>query len=218
MSCRWIPIFLLFVFLSTHNIESATITGMVHLQDTEKTARPKRYYMGPYRSSHHTTKTLEGPQNTVIYIKGVTTQTDTSKAQPVEMTQVDEMFVPYVLPIQKGTSVGFPNEDAFYHNVFSVMSGVRFDLGRYAKGKTTNQTFDTPGVVVVRCEIHPGMKAYILVLDTPHFTVPSKTGVYTLNNIPPGTYQLFAWHPDQGTQTQTITVTDTHPTTANFSF
>jgi plastocyanin len=192
--------------------------GTVQLQQTEKPARPKRYYMGPYRSSHHSVKTPEGPQNTVIYLKGELPLPNSGKKSTVEMRQKDEMFIPYVLPIQAGTSVSFPNEDNYYHNVFSVMSGERFDLGRYAKGKTTHQTFDKPGVVVVRCEIHPGMKAYIHILDTPLFTVPSKEGTYTLSNIPPGTYQLFAWHPDHGTRSQSITLIDTQTTTANFSF
>lgn len=211
-------IFLVFLFALCPPIESATITGQVTLQKTEQSARPKRYYMGPYRASRHKKMIPEGPQNTVIYLKAETNTTNTAQSHIVEMKQIDEMFVPYVLPIQAGTSVSFPNEDAFYHNVFSVMSGERFDLGRYAKGETTVQKFDKPGTIVVRCEIHPGMKAYILILDTPFFTVPSKAGAYTLPNIPPGTYELTAWHPDHGTRSQTVTVTETNPATAHFSF
>jgi plastocyanin len=214
--------FIFYAFLITLFIcpsaKSATLTGTVQLPKTEQTARPKRYYMGPYRSSRHTTMIPEGPQNTVIYLKGNTIRPDTTQKPTATMIQQDEMFVPYVLPVQTGTAISFPNEDDFYHNVFSVMSGERFDLGRYAKGETTYQTFDKPGVVVVRCEIHPGMKAYILILDTPLFTVPSQTGKYTFSDIPPGTYQLFAWHPDHGTQSQTITVPETGTITTNFSF
>lgn len=198
--------------------QSATITGQVLIQKAENTERPKRYYMGPYRSSRHTTMTPEGPQNTVLYLTGGSVAIDTSQTRTVEMVQRDEMFIPYVLPIQVGSSVSFPNEDDFYHNVFSVMSGERFDLGRYAKGETTYQTFTTPGVIVVRCEIHPGMKAFIVVLETPHFTVPSEKGTYTLNNIPAGTYQLIAWHPEKGTRSQTITLSETDTATLNFSF
>ena len=210
--------FFVFLFAFCPTTESATITGRVTLQKTEQSARPKRYYMGPYRASRHKTMIPEGPQNTVIYLKSDTNPTDTLQTRVVEMKQKDEMFIPYVLPIQAGTSVSFPNEDAFYHNVFSVMSGERFDLGRYAKGETTIQKFDKPGTIVVRCEIHPGMKAYILILDTPFFTVPSKSGTYTLPNIPPGTYELIAWHPDHGTHSQTVTVTEANPATAHFAF
>lgn len=214
--------FILFIFLSFPFLcpvaESATIKGQVNIQQQEQTTRPKRYYMGPYRSSRHTTHIPEGPQNTVIYLKGETIVPDTSQKYTAQMIQKDEMFIPYVLPVQIGTSISFPNEDNFYHNVFSVMSGERFDLGRYAKGETTYQTFDKPGTIVVRCEIHPDMKAYIIILDTPFFTVPSKTGYFSLTNIPPGTYQLFAWHPDHGTQSQTITLSKDHITTTQFSF
>lgn len=198
--------------------ESTTIKGLVQIQQTEQTARPKRYYMGPYRSSRHATMTPQGPQNTVIYLTGEHLKPDTTTPRTVEMIQRDEMFIPYVLPIQVGTSVSFPNEDDFYHNVFSVMSGERFDLGRYAKGETTVQRFEKPGVIVVRCEIHPGMKAYIHILDTPLFTVPSKSGEYTLENVPPGTYQLFAWHPEHGTKSQNIIIPESGTTTINFSF
>ena len=174
--------------------------------------------MGPYRSGRHATMIPEGPQNTVIYLKAPIPPSEATAAPVVEMKQENEMFVPYVLPIQKGTSVSFPNKDAYYHNVFSVMSGERFDLGRYARGETTFQTFDTPGVVVVRCEIHPGMKAYILILDTPHFAVPDASGEFSLPNIPPGTYELASWHPDHGNQSQTVTVSDDQPTLANFAY
>ena len=112
----------------------------------------------------------------------------------------------------------FPNEDDFYHNVFSVVAGDRFDLGRYSKGKSARQTLTKPGVVVVRCEIHTGMKAYILVVPNPYFAVPGSDGAFTIRDVPAGTYTLKAWHPDFGYQERSVTVPDSGSVTVGFAY
>ncbi len=86
------------------------------------------------------------------------------------MAQHGQQFIPRVLPVLVGTTVEFPNQDNFYHNVFSVAGGERFDLGRFGQGGSASQTFTGPAVVVIHCEMHADMKAYVLVLDNPFFT------------------------------------------------
>lgn len=110
------------------------------------------------------------------------------------MRQRGERFVPHVLPVLVGTAVEFPNEDPIYHNVFSLSRAGTFDLGRYPRGQSKTVRFQTPGVVQVFCHIHADMSGFILVLDTPFFTVPDATGRYSLEGIPPGEYRLIAWH------------------------
>ena len=119
------------------------------------------------------------------------------------MLQEHDTFIPHVLPILKGTTVAFPNADNYYHNVFSVVAGERFDLGRYGEGSARQQRFDQGALIVVRCEIHPGMKAYILVRDNPHFTVADATGRYTLT-VPAGEQRVVGWHPTRGRVERTI--------------
>jgi len=213
---------LLLICLSPWHAEAKTgaVRGVVSVQTSSKPAPPKRYYMGPYRSGLRTqAEETDGPRNTVVYLEGAPGIPDTTTVRPPPVIrQKDERYIPHVLPVQAGTSVSFPNEDDFYHNVFSVVAGDRFDLGRYAQGETAHQKFDKPGVVVVRCEIHPGMKAYILVLDTAFFTVPSETGTYALTGVAPGTYKLTAWHPELGMQSHIVTVPASGDVQADFSF
>ena len=214
---RWFVMAVLMGMGVGDGVEAGVVQGEVTVQATEKRKAPRRYYMGPYRSGRHAMKAVsDGPQNVVVYVAGATGSK--KRDEPAVMQQKNETFVPHVLPVQVGTSVGFPNEDDFYHNVFSVMSGDRFDLGRYAQGETTYQTFEKPGVVVVRCEIHPGMKAYILVLETPFFVVPDETGEYELKDVPPGNYTLVAWHPEYGETRRPVTVPETGVVEADFSF
>ncbi len=110
------------------------------------------------------------------------------------MGQRNAQFTPGVLPIMLGSTVEFPNQDDFYHNVFSYSKTKRFDLGRYRKNeRAATQTFDKPGVVTLRCEIHEAMRGTILVLETPFFVRTDAAGRYRLEGLPAGRYVLKAW-------------------------
>ena len=134
------------------------------------------------------------------------------------MHQKNEAFFPKVIPVTVGTTVVFPNEDPFYHNVFSVQKGGDFDLGRYAVGKSAMQKFSTPGEVVVRCEIHAGMKAYILVLDTRYFTTPDAEGDFSIPAIPAGTYTVTLWHHAAGEQSRAVQIPENGEVKVKFTF
>lgn len=200
--------------------ESGALSGTVSVRSEEKKAQPRRYYMGPYRSGRrHAAADPLGIQDVVLYLDGVTEKPEESPTIPPPMiAQTNEAFVPRVLPIQAGTEVAFPNRDTYYHNVFSVMAGDRFDLGRYAQGETGKKVFEKPGVVVVRCEIHPGMKAYVLVLTTTCFTVADTTGRFTFPKLRAGQYTLKAWHPTRGEQERIVAISDSGNVDVRFDF
>ena len=110
------------------------------------------------------------------------------------MNQTNETFVPHVLAVVAGTTVDFPNNDETYHNVFSLSRARRFDLGRYAAGRSKSVRFDTPGIVRVFCDIHAHMSAYILVFAHRYFGVTDEEGNYRLDNVPAGSYTVVAWN------------------------
>jgi plastocyanin len=113
--------------------------------------------------------------------------------QRATMDQRNETFVPHVLAITVGTTVDFPNSDNTYHNVFSLRTP-RFDLGRYAAGRSKSVRFDRPGIVRVFCEIHSHMSAFILVFNHRYFAVTAPDGRYQISRVPPGRYTLVAWN------------------------
>ena len=109
------------------------------------------------------------------------------------MVQHDKMFSPSMLVVPVGSVVSFPNNDPFFHNVFSLFNGQRFDLGLYQAGQTRNVTFSRAGVSYIFCNIHPEMAAAIIALDTPHYALVDEQGDATLTHVPTGTYILHVW-------------------------
>jgi plastocyanin len=110
------------------------------------------------------------------------------------LDQRDSQFVPAVLVVQTGTVVTFPNSDHLRHQVYSFSPAKRFELPLYAGTAAKPVRFDQPGVVVLGCNIHDWMLGHIVVLDTPYFAKTGGQGAVTLD-VPPGQYQLRAWHP-----------------------
>lgn len=108
------------------------------------------------------------------------------------MVQKNKKFNPHLLVVPVGSNVEFPNEDPFFHNVFSLYNGKRFDLGLYETGSERGVRFDREGVSYIFCNIHPEMGAVILALSTPYYAI-SRDGAITIPHVPPGRYTLNVW-------------------------
>lgn len=109
------------------------------------------------------------------------------------LIQKNKTFEPHVLAVQVGSEVDFPNRDPFFHNVFSLFNGKRFDLGLYEAGASRGVRFDRAGICYIFCNIHPQMSAVVVVVDTPYFTVSDAQGNFTVPDIPPGRFRLNLW-------------------------
>jgi plastocyanin len=110
------------------------------------------------------------------------------------MVQHNKSFEPHLLVVTVGSSVEFPNLDPFFHNVFSLFDGKRFDLGLYEAGGSRTVTFTRAGVCYVFCNIHPEMSAVVVTVDTPYYAVSDRAGDVAIANVPPGRYAAVAWH------------------------
>jgi plastocyanin len=150
---------------------------------------------------------LTDRMKSVVYLeavpRGAFEQTEPGRAV---MDQRNETFVPHVLAVTTGTIVRFPNNDPFYHNVFSLSRAAQFDLGRYANGKSQSVQFNRPGIVRVFCEIHSHMNAFILVFSHPFFAMTDDAGGYRIDNVPPGSYNVVAWNEGAASPPRAVTV------------
>lgn len=110
------------------------------------------------------------------------------------MTQREKTFLPHVLAVPVGTTVQFRNDDRIYHNVFSIAKPNEFDGGIRASGSTYSHTFTSPGAVQLLCNIHSTMNAYVFVVDSPLYAKAQASGAFVIRGVPPGRYELAAWH------------------------
>jgi plastocyanin len=148
----------------------------------------------------------------VVYIEGPVGGKPIVPEKPLSVNtervaQEGAKFSPHILPVVVGTTVEWPNNDEIYHNVFSMSDAKPFDLDLY-KGDPPNKkvTFDKAGRVDVFCSIHANMHCIVLVLENPYFAKTDSRGRYSIENVPPGTYKLTAWHERMPKQTQEIVV------------
>jgi len=158
-------------------------------------------------------------ENVVVWLSPVGTAPPVapSAKQPLRLAQHNKSFEPHVLVVPVGSVVQFPNRDPFFHNVFSLFEGKRFDLGLYEAGSVRNVSFDRAGISYIFCNIHAEMSAVVIALDTPYFGISNAKGEIVIPNVPVGRYSMKTWYETAPTGTleamsREIKVTDSSST------
>lgn len=153
---------------------------------TEVTARLAPEQQSKARESEH--------RPAVIWLNPVPAHTlPTTPPGRFILTQKDKMFTPHLLVVPVGSSVAFPNADPFFHNVFSLFDGRRFDLGLYEAGSSRSVIFSREGVSFIFCNIHAEMSAVVIALATPLYGQADAQGVFHIRDVPDGDYDLHVW-------------------------
>lgn len=116
-------------------------------------------------------------------------------ARPVDasMDQVNRQFVPNVLVVPTGSKIAFPNSDNVRHQVYSFSPAHKFSLPLY-NGTPKAELFNTAGVVILGCNIHDNMRAFVFVVDAQYFGRTDAAGSWKAD-VQPGTYTVQVWHP-----------------------
>jgi plastocyanin len=132
---------------------------------------------------------------TVVYLgSDASLDGEPPRVDHVSICQKNKSFVPNFEVVSRTTTIEFPNWDEYDHNVFSRSKAApAFDLDRYPKGMSKSRMFDKVGVVQVFCNIHPQMRAIILVTPNVYFTRVDAQGDFELAGVPPGHYRVVAW-------------------------
>jgi plastocyanin len=178
--------------------QQATVTGRIEFSST---------------AANRTTD----PSAVVVWLDAVGSSAAVPAAagpQHRQLLQKAKTFSPHLLVVQVGSPVEFPNNDPFFHNVFSLFEGKRFDLGLYEAGATRTVVFNRAGISYVFCNIHPEMSAVVVALKTPYYGISDRTGTIVIPNVAPGRYEVHVWHervlPNTlNALTHTITISET---------
>jgi len=140
---------------------------------------------------------LKDASNAVIWLSPVSGSVEPPQQKGADVPQLvqrNKSFHPSLLVVPVGGKVEFPNHDPFFHNVFSLFEGKRFDLGLYESGTTRFVQFDKPGISFIFCNIHAEMNAVVIALATPYYAVSNARGELTLVDVPPGRYEMQIFH------------------------
>jgi plastocyanin len=119
---------------------------------------------------------------------------DLPASDRAEIDQIDKEFVPYVTAVHVGTRINFPNRDRIRHHVYSFSPAKTFEIPLYDGMPEELVDFDRAGEVVLGCNIHDWMKAYVFVVDTRYFAVTNDGGEAAIE-LPAGAYRVEVWHP-----------------------
>lgn len=166
---------------------------------------------------------LKDASEAVLWLTPIGTKTASLQQSEIpKLIQKNKSFRPGLVVVPVGGKVEFPNHDPFFHNVFSLFEGKRFDLGLYESGTTWFVQFDKPGISFIFCNIHAQMSAVVIALATPYYALSDAKGEINIANVPPGRYEVQFFHaavaPDAlRAMTREITVNAGQNALGNFS-
>jgi plastocyanin len=190
-------IFSLLAFSMLAGAQQVTVTGRLELTRKRSAAAPDS-------------------SNGVVWLTRIGEEIDpptSNTGLKQQLVQKNKSFNPHLVVVRVGSSVVFPNKDPFFHNVFSLFEGKRFDLGLYEAGSSRAVVFDRQGISYIFCNIHPEMSAVVVSLKTPYYGISDARGTVIIADVPVGRYELHVWHeravPESlDRQVHTISVTD----------
>jgi plastocyanin len=165
-------------------------------------------------TGHVTVAGAPADETIVVWIDGPVAAAPAPKHAVI--TQSGIRFSPTFLVVVAGQTVDMPNEDNVAHNVYSMSSTRKFNLGVYEKGQSRSVTFEKPGAVDVSCWLHKRMNAAILVVPN-RFFARVIGGQYRITGVPPGTYRLVATRPGAPQAVKTVVVGAGNPPGVDFN-
>ena len=194
---------------ATNDVAGGAVSGHVHITrrlTKQRAAASSTYHRGaavPPKEAEADFVQAELAR-TAVYVE--TRAPLPARPVTVEVQQRNRAFVPETVIVPAGSSVSFPNLDPIFHNVFSLSKPQAFDLGNYPRNETRIVRFAKPGIVPVYCHLHPDMRATIVVTPNSWTAVPSRDGTYSIDALPPGTYDIVVWHRSAGFFRKTVQV------------
>ena len=217
------------IALTSGPASAGDIVGTVNYTGKVPTLKPIAMNADPGCAAKHKTPVpnealVLGPGNTManvmVRVKGPVKGTFPPPAKPAVIDQKGCQYTPHVLGIRVGQTLQLKNSDGLLHNVHALPKvNTPFNMAMPANRTTADTKFGKEeGMFLIKCDVHPWMSAYVGVFSNPFYAVSGKDGKFKISGLPPGTYDVEAWHEKLGTKTAKVTVAEGKPGAANFSF
>ena len=203
-------IFLIMTFVFTA-LDAGTLKG--HVKYDGKAPKPKRLRMdadpvcgsshsGPVRSENFKMAKDGSMKEALVYLKNVD-YTGDIPSEPAVLDQQGCIYVPHVFGMMAGQELLIKNSDATLHNIHSmpkVNKEFNFAMPKVVKKKKASFAKSEPDPFYIKCDVHPWMKTWVLVSDHPYYAVTDEKGNFSIDNIPPGTYDVVCWQEKFGSK------------------
>jgi hypothetical protein len=229
MIARYIPLLALAVLggrgAGPRQPPAGSITGKVTYTGTLPRTRQIDMAKEPNCVTQHPTPVMTqdavtGPGNSVRYVVVYISAGDQGAAPATDTVRYDQkgcLYIPHVATMQVHQPLEIANSDPHSHNIHPLARvNAEWNKSQPKGAPPIRTTWDQPEFIAVKCNIHPWMHGYFVVLTTPHSTVTDSSGAFSLAGLPPGTYTVKAWHERFGTQTQEVTISGNETKTVNF--
>ncbi len=157
--------------------------------DGKKTVSLDRLIVGPEG----------GVANTIVYLKNISA----GKAMdiPEQRRHLDQKrcrYIPHILLVPQNAALQMQSSDATLHTIH-MDGAASFNLPFPFTNQIVSRTMSTPGLVNLHCNGgHVWMNAEMMVIPHPYYAVTDESGRFEFTSVPPGTYQIVAWHEGWG--------------------
>ncbi len=204
-----------------------TITGTVTFTGTPPKMRPIDMAKEPSCAKQHPTPVMTenvvtGPGNTVQWAVVYVSAGGPSSPAPATAVRYDQKgceYIPHVAALQVGQPLEIYNDDQTSHNIHPLAKvNPEWNKSQPPGAPPIKASYDKAEFIAVKCNVHPWMHGYFVVLNTSHYATTGNDGKFSLEGLPPGKYTVTAWHERFGTQSQEVTVAEGKAATADFVF
>jgi hypothetical protein len=209
------------------NHAAGTISGTVTFTGTPPKMKPIDMAKEPACVKAHPTPVMTenvvtGPGNTLRWVVIYISAGDQGSAAPTQTVRYDQkdcQYLPHVAVMQVNQPLEIYNDDPHSHNIHPLAKvNPEWNKSQPSGAPPIHTAWEKPEFIPVKCNVHPWMHGYFVVLTTSHFTVSGENGAFSLTGLAPGKYTLTAWQEQFGTQTQDVTISGSETKTANFVF
>ena len=165
----------------------------------------------------------KGVKNVLVFITEGLNIDYSPPEEPMVIDQKGCIYSPHVVGIMAGQQLDILNNDGTLHNIHALPKvNKEFNKAQPRSKKKLSVKFEKPEAPFkIKCDVHPWMKAWVLVQDHPYFSVTDENGNFSIENIPPGKYEVVAWQEKfkmKRSITKTIEIKDSSETIQDFVF